>query len=128
MYLKISQVVELKPLYDKIKVKSGGPIKTVYKFTKLFNSINTEFDFYSNHIGEILNKYGLRDEAGNLKPTENGQGVLIQPDKINEASQEVNELMDLQVEIPDIIFTLDELENLGLTVEELTTLMPFIQE
>lgn len=127
MTLKMSQVLGAAGIYSKIK-DCQPPIKLLYKLTKLFKAINENQEFYREQLNEIINTYGIRDENGQLKPTSDGNGVQIEHDKIDEAQDKINALIGLEVELPDVTFTLDELESLTCTLEEFQYLLPFIQD
>jgi hypothetical protein len=45
-----------------------------------------------------------------------------------EVEKAVTEIQEIEIQIPDIYFSLDELEDLGLTLYELDVLEPFIKE
>ena len=54
-------------------------------------------------------------------------GVKIKEEYLEECSKKINELNSRQITIPDITFSLDELEPLELTLEELFILEPLIK-
>lgn len=127
MQVKMSDVLDLSILYSKIKTKNF-PIKTLYKFSKLFKAINEEKEFYSNNLQSIIDNYAERDEEGNYVQLDNGNAVKIQEDKIPEAQAKINELVALSVDVPDVTFTIEELESADFTVEEFNLFLPFISE
>jgi len=127
MQIKMSNVLDLATLYTKIKTKNF-PIKTLYKFSKLFKVINEEKEFYSTNLQSIIDTYAQRDEEGNYVQVDNGNAIKIQEDKIGEAQAKINELVELPVDLPDITFTIDELESADFTVEEFNFFLPFITE
>ena len=51
----------------------------------------------------------------------------IQQEKMAECYFLMTQMNNLDVQIPDIYFTLDELEKLELTLEEMEILLPFIK-
>jgi len=127
MVVKITKTLELRNIQNKIK-SQNLPIKTAYKFSKLFASVDTEADFYGQKLQEIINTYAEKDEAGNPIPTDNNDGVKIQKELLSECQEKLNELFQLDVELPDIKFTLNELESLEISVDEFSALLPFIEE
>ena len=54
-------------------------------------------------------------------------GIKIKQDCIKECSEKINEINNRQIQLPDIYFSLDELEPLGLTLGELELLDSFIK-
>lgn len=127
MKIKMSNIVNLQDVYDKIKTQSL-PITTTYKISKLFNAIKNEQEFYSTQLDAIIQQYGKKDENGNFIRTENGDGIQVDNANIKEVESKLNELWKIEVELPDITFTLNELEKINLSVEEFNNFLPFIED
>jgi hypothetical protein len=72
-------------------------------------------------------EYGKKDEKGNLVPTEDGQGVLLVEETINEAYIKLAELRELDVELPDTKFSVDDFGDVEMSPEEMLVIMPFIK-
>lgn len=103
------------------------PISLAYKFNKLMNSVDKELDFFQEKLNAILEKYAERDEQGNyVQLTPNN--IKIQEDKMDECQKELNELQSFEVEIPEIKFSLEELDCLEVTPQQLKSLMSFIED
>lgn len=127
MVISMRQVLALQPVYDLIKKKTL-PIKTAYKLSRLFKVIDSEARFYTEQLNTIIEQYALRDENGDKVTTNEGNSIQIAPDYIELTSQKINELLSLDVELPDLMFSLDELDSLGLTMEEVNAFFPLIQD
>lgn len=127
MTIKMYQILEFQFFYDKIKEKEMS-IKTAYKFSKLVLRLDTEIKFYQKKFQSILEKYGEKDEKGNFKLTEDKKGVVIKQENLLACQKEVEELHNLDIEISGADFTLDELDSLNVTIQEMNTMMPFIKE
>lgn len=121
------KVLDLRDVLSKITSQSL-PISTVYKLSKLFEAVKSEGDFYSTHLDAIIEEYGQKDDNGQYLLTEDKMGVRIDKDKVAEVEAKLQELWKIEVELPDVKFTLAELEKVELTVQEFNSLMPFIQE
>lgn len=104
------------------------PIKTAYKLSRLSKELSSIQDFYREQLNSFIETYGARDASGQLIPTADKTGIQIIPEKIPEAQDKINSLFNLEVGVPDIFFSLEELESLECTVDELRDLMPFIKE
>lgn len=118
-------VKTLRPKIEKVNMS----IKTTYKFSRFFKELEEHIKFFDDTLTNLIKEYGKKDANGEYVLTENNQGVIIQEDKYDECMKKVQELNDLEpnlVYIPS--FTLDELEDLNLSVEELNLLLPFIDE
>ena len=126
--MKMSELMMLGQLRPKIANKKMS-IKTIYKFTRLFKEIEEQVEFFNITLQNLINEYGQRYEDGNFILTEDKNGVKIKEDKYDECMNKINELNNLEINLnytPS--FTIDELENSELSMEELSLLMPFITE
>lgn len=124
MKITMARALNIKDLYPKLTGKVL-PLKTTYKITKLFNTLEEETKFYSTELNKIIKAYAEKDEEGNLIP-EGENGIKIQKDKVDEAQTKINELWELEIEIPDYKFSIEELEDVGLTVGEFNLFLPLI--
>ena len=126
MTLKMYQILDFPILFQKMKSQKL-PFKSAYRLTLLSQEIQKHIDFYQNSFKELLVEYSKKDENGNVMPTEDGQGVLLVEETMNEAYQKLAELRDLDVELPDTKFFVDEFDKIELAPEELINIMPFIE-
>lgn len=104
------------------------PIKTAYKLSRLNDAISKEITFYQTQLREIVEEYCTKDEEGKYVPTEDGRGFRITVGKETECNTRMLELHQLEVELPDITFTIDEFDGVELRVQDLTGIMPFVTE
>ena len=123
--MRIDQALEFQYLYQRIKNEPLN-IKVAYKLNKLYNQIMTEASFYEDSLNKILNKYAQKDELGNFVQNKNNTGVLIEPEFIEICHKEIRELQSIEFDTGNIIFSLDELEDLKLTLSELNCLEDLI--
>jgi hypothetical protein len=72
-------------------------------------------------------EYGKKDANGNVIPTDDGQGVLLEEETMNEAYTKLSELRELDVELPDTKFSLDDFDKVEISPEEMMVIMPFIE-
>ena len=103
------------------------PIRTAYNLSKIFARAREELKFYQEKFKEIVNQYGEKDENGNLIFLEN-ENVSIPKDKIEECQKEITDLQNLELEIPDYSISLDSLEAIKISLDEISILLPFICE
>lgn len=123
----MNQVVEFQKFYENIK-NMKFPLKTAYKLNKLITQVNNEISFYQQKFSEIINEFGKRDESGEFIYSQDGSSIEIVEGRQTECQEKVNELQNLEAEIQDIFFTIDELDGLNLTLYEMNCLLPFIKE
>ena len=91
--------------------------------------------FELNNIREVILQIGdkncmqflERDENDKLIPHPNG-GYKIIEDKIEECNKTIEEILNTEIEINDIEFTLDELEGLDLSLAQIEAMMAVIKE
>jgi hypothetical protein len=126
MTLKMYQLIELTPIFDKMK-SSKLPFKTAYRVTLLMQETEKHLNFYQESFRNLLTEYGKKDENGNIMPTEDGQGVLLAEETMQEAYQKLGELRELDVELPDYKFDLDAFGDIEISPQEMLALMPFIE-
>ena len=127
MKLTIKDLVLFYNLYDQIKDRAPS-IKTAYKMNKIYERAAQEQTFIQEQQQKIAEKYAQRDEKGNLILTDDKTDILVEPSKTNECKKALRELVEIEVELPDYSFTLDELEPLKLSINDLQPLMNFICE
>lgn len=128
MKINFSRISQIKASCERLKnIKMS--IKTAYKLSKLSNLLDNEIAFYQEQYKKIIDLYAERDENGEYKFIDEAQqNIKIQSDKVKEASSAFEELQNLEVELPDIYFTLDEFEKIEITPEDISGIIDFIKE
>lgn len=126
MNVKMYQITDFPSLFQKVKSQKL-PFKTAYRLTLLATEVQKHIDFYQESFRNLLQEYGKKDEQGNIMPTEDGQGVLLVEETMAEAYQKLAELRELDVELPDTKFSLDDFDNVEISPEEMMIIMPFIE-
>lgn len=102
------------------------PAKLAYKIMKFVKSTSDEVDFYEGKIKEILSKYAEKDVNG--EPMIDGSNIKIikEPGAQDNCVKELNAVGEIDVEAPQVTFSLKELEVLDLTALEMFDLDEFI--
>lgn len=126
MTLKMYAITDFPSFYEKVKSQKL-PFKTSYKIALLANEVQKHIDFYQENFRNLLMEYSKKDENGNPLPTEDGQGVLLVEETMNEAYTKLAELRELDVELPDTKFSVDDFGDIELSPEEMVIIMPFIE-
>jgi predicted transcriptional regulator len=121
------EILELQTLYSSI-ANIRMPLKTTYKFTRLMKRAETELEFYQTKFQEIVAEYGEKDDNGQYKFTEDGQSIVIIAGKEQECNAKLFELRNLDVEINDIKFSIEELEGIDVSISELACIMSLIED
>ena len=123
--MKLGNIETLYNTLSSLKEKEM-PIRLSYKFTLLLDKIDCDYNFFISEMRKIINKYGLKDENGELVQ-ENGN-IKINPDSLSLAEKALQDLHETEVKLPDVTLTLDELESLNIKPADLRSLLPFIKE
>lgn len=111
-----------------LKIKSMNfSIQTQYKFLKISKVVENELEIYEEQKESLIQSYAEFDDKGQLIISEQG-GIKIKQDCLEDCARKIEEINALQITFPDIYFSLDELEPLGLTLGELELLEPFIKD
>ena len=125
MIYSAQKLRDLTSLINRIKTKTFG-IETQYKFLKLLKIATEEQSFVDEQLIILLDNYGEKKETGQIIMNEKG-GFKIKDEYLEACAEKIEEINKRQVQFPDIYFSLDELEPLGLTLGELELLEPFIK-
>ena len=126
MTLKMYQIIDFPTFYTKVKSQKL-PFKISYKVALLDNEVQKHIDFYQENFRNLLMEYSKKDEQGEPLPTEDGQGVLLAEETMNEAYTKLAELRELDVELPDTKFSPDDFDTIEISPEEMMLIMPFIE-
>lgn len=101
-------------------------IKTQYKFIKISKAIKAEQEIYQEQLQINCEPFFEKDKNGLPRINKDG-GYKIKEDSLSECYLMMNRMNNLEVQLPDIYFSFDELEPLELTLEQLSYLEPFIK-
>ena len=116
---------------DTIEELSNKPMKValIAKLLRLSDELQKESQLIERQRVEILEKYGKKDENGQLAIDENGN-VNFEGDNIEKVQKELYELSELEIDITDREITEEELENnnLELTINQFIILNNFIHK
>lgn len=126
MKITMEQVFKILDIYKRVKGLKVQA-KVAYKFNKLCSSLERDADFYNEELNKIVQQYGEKEEDGSFKRTPDG-GIQVKEGQIESAQKDINNLLALEVDVPDIDFTVDELDGLELSIEEFNSMLPFINE
>ena len=97
-----------------------------YKIYKLCKFAEQEETFYSQKKRELIEEYAQRNEKGEI--VQNNGMISLIPDRIAEARSAFAQLDAIDVETPNVRFTLDELSEIKLSVADIVALDGFIEE
>ncbi len=124
MIIKQQQLEPLLILLNKISTKVFS-IETQYKFLKIKKTLKSEYEIRQEQF-QSLTKYCEVDENNNFIQLPDGS-LKIKEEFLQQAQETIQQLNELEIQLPDIYFSLQELEPLGLTMGELELLESFIK-
>lgn len=121
MIINRNQLLQLNSIFDKVLKNNQINIYTQYKFLKLKKIYDDELIIYQQQLNRLL------QYCDNITDNDNKM-LKIKPEYIEQCQNDIQVINNITTQLPDIYFSLDELENLQLTFSELENLMPFIKE
>lgn len=127
MTLKMYQIIDFPAFFEKVKNQKMS-FKTSYRLTLLTNKVQEHINYYQEQFHNLILEYSKKDENGNPVPTEDGQGVLLKEETMGEAYAKLDELRELDVELPDAKFSPEDFGDVELSPTEMMIVMPFIAE
>jgi len=94
------KIKELIPIMESLNTlnKKELPFGTSFKIARAIKLLATDYETAMEKRKEIINKYGAKDDKGELKIESNGT-ILPMPDKQEVWNTELKELFDVEVEV-----------------------------
>ena len=127
MQLKMQDILNFSSFYNSVKTQKT-PMKTAYRLAQLAKAIETELQFYREKLQAIITEYGQMDENGQPIQTEDGNGIKLRPGLEQECITAMQELQELEITLPDIKFNIEDFGNIELSVEDMSVILPFVEE
>ena len=123
----LSSILSFPNFYNQIR---SNPLsfKTAHKLSKLTKAIEEEIGFYREKMTELIEQYAQKDDEGNYIYINDGRDIALKPETMVECQTKIRELETMEIELPNITFSVDEFENTTLTVDELQPILPFIED
>ena len=98
-----------------------------FKIARLARELDKEMKTFNDERQKIIQKYGEKDENGELKADENGN-VKFEIDKLDEINEEFNALLNNQLEINAELLPMDKIDDFDITPQEMLNLEKFFTE
>lgn len=93
------------------------PIKLSYAFSKNIIKIDRELVAYNKEREKLINKYGEKDEEGNLKTKEDGTINILDIDSFN---KDLKEILEIETEVDIHLIDLEKVNvDINITPGEL---------
>ncbi len=123
--MKLIKLIETIRVLEEIRDEKL-PFSTGYKMAKFLSAVSDDDAYFKERYSSLISEYAVKDGNGNLQVS--NDSITISPDKIEEFNKKVEELGNVEVEIPDVKFSLSELDSLNLSVNQIVSLFQFIEE
>ena len=114
--MKITNLIQIRKIISRHADKKISTA-LAYKMMKFMKASDNDEAFYNEKIREIIEKYGEKDENGQIVCIESG--VSLVQTTIDECKSKIYELDGTEIDVPNIKFSLAELEQLKLSMNEL---------
>ena len=124
--MKLYEVLSIQNFYNLI-MNAKLPIKTTYKLTRLMRRVEEETQFYRNEFAKIVDEYAVK-ENGQLVYSEDMTSIKIIEGKEEECSAKIAELKNLEIDLSDFKFSIEEFDKLELSVSDMYGILPLITD
>ena len=107
------------------KVVSGVTTLNIIKFVKY---VDGKEKYVGEVLGQLLEKYGLRDDNGDIVKSDDGKGFKLKQELISEYIKASVELERTATNDFEPSLTLDEISKLNPTIGDMYNIMPILKE
>ena len=123
--IKLNDVVNATETFTKIMQQSfKGSL--AFKIARLARELDKEMQTFNEERQKIIQKYGNKDENGELIVDENGN-VKFDNANIAEINQEFSSLLETELEINADKLPMDSIDNFEITPQEMLNIEVFFE-
>lgn len=113
MKTTVKHLDEIKQTLSKLLTASGIPVRVAYRATKFSKFVQKEVTELEEQRLALVRKYGKEDGHG---------GVRVMPDQEEAFKLDYEQVLEEEVELPEIKIKVDDLANAGLTMLDIANL------
>lgn len=124
--MKLYEVLSIQNFYNLVR-DAKLPIKTTYKLTRLIRRVEEETHFYQTEFAKIVDEYALK-ENGELVYSDDMTSIKIIEGKEDECSAKIVELKNLEIDLSEFKFSIEEFEKLELSINDMYGILPLITD
>lgn len=124
--MKLYEVISIQNFYTSVQ-DAKLPIKTAYKLTRLMRRVEEETQFYQAEFSKIVEEYALK-ENGTYVYSDDMTSIKIIEGKEDECTAKIEELKNLEIDLTDFEFSIEEFSCLDLTVNQMYGILPLIKD
>ena len=123
--IKLNDVVNATETFNKIMQQSfKGSL--AFKIARLARELDKEMQTFNEERQKIIQKYGNKDENGELIIDKNGN-VKFDNANIEEINQEFSSLLETELEINADKLPMDSIDNFEITPQEMLNIEVFFE-
>lgn len=123
--IKLNDIVNATETFTKIMQQSfKGSL--AFKIARLARELDTEMKTFNEERQKIVQKYGKKDENGELIADENGNVKFDNAD-IEEINQEFSSLLETELEINADKLPMDSIDEFEITPQEMLNIEVFFE-
>jgi len=101
--------------------------KTAFQIARILKKLDDEIKTFNDTRSTLIQKYGVKDENGQLIVDEQGN-CKLQEDGVVDFNKELNELLNTTIEINANKLDVNSLDEGDFTPADMIALEPFIEE
>lgn len=123
--VKISDLLNATEVLQELS-KKQLKARLAFDVSRLLKAADTEVTQFNEARMKVINKFGEKDENGELSTDESGNCRIV-PANIPDFNNELNELINAEVELNANKIKITALEDLDFTPSDMVVLEPFIE-
>lgn len=127
MKLTLGDLLNAKDALNKLAETKGLKASTAFVIARNIREINPQYEEYDKTYKDILNKYAVKDDKGEILIIDDNQIKLIEG-KSEDYFVELSELLNVEVEMPISPVALDELDGAELSPMDMLNIDFMIKE
>ena len=124
--MNLSDLIEAKNTLNEISEKDEIEFTTAYKLAKLNSEVEEGYSFFTTELNKLLEKYAVKDDSGNVASTDGN--VQIASEYISIFNEKIKKLESVEVSMPETRLSFSNLEHIKLSMKQVKSLLPFIDE
>lgn len=121
----INEILNVTPVLRELAVKPFKGAMT-FKIARLIRELDKETALFEESRSKLADKYGVRNENGELEVSEEGT-VKLQNDKISECNEELTNLLLTEVEINADVLPANAFDDIEISPIQAIALESFIE-
>lgn len=103
------------------------PGKLSYNLGRIITAAQREVEQYNTFREQVIKKYCVKDENGQLKTTEDGTNYIVMEGKEEEAQEELTSILEEEIELNANPLDLEVLEKYDFKPKTMSMIMPYIK-